>query len=293
MAIVELAHALRQPAHDVLARPDVEPEQPWMRAVAAALEDLVALIRYRLYDAEAIISKTATAAILTIAIGGTFAAVMEGIITGIQFVYPESETSQTIAAMGGAVVAAVFIEPINRRTHDWVERRFHKALLEIRENLPELMRDTRDSATLDEFLESVLSRLVTVVLSVRGAVILDDEVKETVGATKAEVMQWKENYNPQFDRNVLDCVPADHMFPLRLEVETTAESFGWLLIGPRPDGSIPGEDEQEALEKIAGTLGRSIRIVLSRDEEKQQMLRLIQDQGERIARIEKALKLQS
>ena len=112
---------------------------------------LVALIRYRLYDAEAIISRTATAAILTVAIGGTFAAVMEGIITGIQFVYPESEASQTIAAMGGAVVAAVFIEPVNRKTHAWVERRFHKALLEIRETIPELMRDTRDSASLDRF----------------------------------------------------------------------------------------------------------------------------------------------
>ncbi len=254
---------------------------------------LVALIRYRLYDAEAIISRTATAAILTVAIGGTFAAVMEGIITGIQFVYPESEASQTIAAMGGAVVAAVFIEPVNRKTHAWVERRFHKALLDIRENIPELMRDTRDTASLDEFLESILKRLLTGVLSVRGAVILDDHVKQAVGITKADVLSWKEKHNPQFDRHVLDCIPEDHDFPLRLEVETSAESFGWLLIGPRPDGSIPGEDEQEALEKIAGTLGRSVRIVLSREEERDHMLRLIEDQGKRIARIERALKLQS
>ena len=254
---------------------------------------LVALIRYRLYDAEAIISRTATAAILTVAIGGTFAAVMEGIITGIQFVYPESEASQTIAAMGGAVVAAVFIEPVNRKTHAWVERRFHKALLDIRENVPELMRDTRDSTSLDEFLETVLQRLLTGVLSVRGAVILDDEVKQAIGTTKSDVLRWKEKHDPKFDRNVLDCIPEDHEFPLRLEVETSAESFGWLLIGPRPDGSIPGEDEQEALAKIAGTLGRSVRIVLSREEERQHMMKLIEDQGQRLARIEKALKLKS
>jgi hypothetical protein len=254
---------------------------------------LVALIRYRIYDAEAIISRTATAAILTVAIGGTFAAVMEGIITGIQFVYPESEASQTIAAMGGAVVAAVFIEPVNRKTHEWVERRFHKALLEIRENIPELMRDTRDSATLDEFLETVLTRLVAGVLSVRGAVVLDGQVRQTVGVTEAEVLGWLEKETPQFDRNVLDCIPTDHLFPLRLEVETSAESFGWLLIGPRPDGSIPGHDEQEALEKIASTLGRSLRIVLSREEDRQQIFRLLEAHGERIARIEQALKLQS
>lgn len=253
---------------------------------------LVALIRYRLYDAEAIISRTATAAILTVAIGGTFAAVMEGIITGLQFVYPESEASQTIAAMGGAVVAAVFIEPVNRKTHEWVERRFHKALLEIRETIPELMRDTRDSSNLNEFVESVLSRLIAGVLSVRGAVVLEGEVKQTVGMAAADVEAWYAKHNPQFDKNVLDCVPEDHLFPLRLEIETSAEPLGWLLIGPRPDGSIPGGDEQEALEKIAHTLGRSINIVMSREEERDRMMALLDAQGRRIERIEKMLKLQ-
>ena len=79
---------------------------------------------------------------------------------------------------------------------------------------------------------------------------------------------------------------------MRLEVETSAKSFGWLLIGPRPDGSIPGNDEQEALEKIANTLGRSVRIVMSREEERYEMLRLLESQGERIDRIEQMLKLQ-
>jgi hypothetical protein len=253
---------------------------------------LVALIRYRLYDAEAIISRTATAAILTFAIGGTFAAVMEGIITGLQFLYPESEASQTIAAMGGAVVAAVFIEPVNRKTHAWVERRFHKALLEIREKVPELMRDTRDSATLDDFLEGVLERLVTGVLAVRGAVILEGQVRQTVGIADTEVLRWHEEAKPEFDHNVLDCIPGDHVFPLRLEVEISTGAFGWLLIGPRPDGTIPGEDEQEELEKIAHTLGRSIRIVLSREQDREEMLRLVRTQSERIDRIEQLLKLQ-
>jgi hypothetical protein len=254
---------------------------------------LVALVRYRLYDAEAIISRTASAAILTVAIGGTFAAVMEGIITGVQFMYPDSHTGQEIAAMGGAVVAAVFIEPMNRKTHAWVERHFHKKLLDIREKIPELMRDTRDSAPLQEFLENILTKLVAGVLSVRGAIILDGRVRQTNGVTEAEVLAWVERHNPQFDKHVLDCIPTDHVFPLRLEIETSAESFGWLLIGPRPDGSIPGEDEQEELEKIAQTLGRSIRIVLSRDEERQLMIGLIQAQSERIDRIERLLKMQS
>jgi hypothetical protein len=186
----------------------------------------------------------------------------------------------------------VFIEPVNRKTHAWVERRFHKALLEIRENVPELMRDTRDSATLDDFLDSVLERLVAGVLAVRGAVILEGQVRQTVGITDSEVLRWHEEKKPQFDQNVLDCVPEDHLFPLRLEVEISTGAFGWLLIGPRPDGTIPGEDEQEELEKIAHTLGRSIRIVLSREQDREEMLRLVRLQSERIDRIEQLLKLQ-
>ena len=262
-----------------------------LSVLALQLGLLIALIRYRLYDAEAIISRTATAAILTVAIGGTFAAVMEGIITGIQFVYPESETSQTLAAMAGAVMAAVVIEPLHRRTSGWSERRFHKGLLEIRENLPELMRDTRDTATMDEFLGDVLTRVVSALLAVRGAVVLQREVRQTVGVTDAEVLGWLVKHKPEEDRHVLDCVPEDHLFPLRLEVETSSGAFGWLLIGPRPDGSVAGKDEQQALKKIAATLGRSLRIVLGREERRQEILHLIDDHNRRIDRIERLLKL--
>jgi hypothetical protein len=252
---------------------------------------LVALIRYRLYDAEAIISRTATAAILTVGIGGTFAGVMEGIITGVQFLYPDSQTGQEMAAVGGAVAAAVLIEPLHRRTHAWAERRFHKSLHEIREDLPELMRDTRDSSNLDEFLADVLTRLIPGLLAVRGAIVLDDKVRQTVGISDGDVRRWMTEHVPQADSKVLDCIPSDRVFPLRLEVETSTGAFGWLLIGPRPDGSIPGHDEQEALEKIASTLGRSIRTVLSREDERCEMLRLLEGHGERIARMEKLLKI--
>ena len=252
---------------------------------------LVALIRYRLYDAEAIISRTATAAILTVAIGGTFAGVMEGIITGVQFLYPDSQTGQELAAVGGAVAAATLIEPLHRRTHAWAERRFHKALLEIRETVPELMRDTRDSAPLDEFLAEVLTKLIAGLLSVRGAIVLDNQVRQTVGISDSDVRRWLTEQTPQADSKVLDCVPEDRLFPLRLEVETSTGAFGWLLVGPRPDGSIPGNDEQEALEKIAATLGRSIRTVLSREEERCELIRLIEGHGERIARVEAMLKI--
>lgn len=250
---------------------------------------LVALIRYRLYDAEAVISRTASIAIVTLSIVAVFAGVMEGIITGMQTIYPDAEME---AAMAGAIVATVLIHPLHQRVEKWTERRFQKSLVDIRENLPELMRDTRDSASLDEFLEDVLTRIVKAVHATRAAVILDREVRKTIGATSADVLRWFVAFQPKEDRHVLDCVPEDHTFPLRLEIETTTGAFGWLLIGPRPDGSIPGKDEQEALENIAMTLARSIRVVLTREEEKQELMRLLDAHSARIERIERMLKLQ-
>jgi hypothetical protein len=154
-----------------------------------------------------------------------------------------------------------------------------------------MMRDTRDSVNFDDFLKEVLTRTVDGIHATRAAIILEREVRQTVGITKAEVLGWFAKFQPRADKQALDCVPTDHVFPLRLEIETTAGAFGWLLIGPRPDGSIAGGDEQEALEKMATTLGRSMRIVLTREEERQELMRLLEAHSERIARIEKTLKL--
>jgi len=250
---------------------------------------LVALLRYRLYDAEAIISRTARVAIMAVGLTAIFAGVMEGIITAVQDIYPEAQTQ---AAMAGAIAVTVFIHPLHERVQKWVERRFQKGIIEVRDELPEHMRDTRDSASLDDFLADVLARIVDGFHATRAAVILEREVRQTVGITSADVLRWFLAYQPKEDRHVLDCVPEDHTFPLRLEIEISTGAFGWLLIGPRPDGSIPGGDEQEALEKIAATLGRSVRIVLTREQDKQEMMRLLELHSERIERIEQQLKIQ-
>jgi hypothetical protein len=40
---------------------------------------------------------------------------------------------------------------------------------------------------------------------------------------------------------------------------------GWILLGPRPDGSFYGKDEQEALSEIADPVARAVQIVLLRE----------------------------
>ena len=248
---------------------------------------LVALLRYRLYDAEAIISKTASIAIVTVLLGAGFAGVMEGIITQMQNIYPDS---QTPAAMIGAVVAVMLIQPLHTKVNAWAEKRFHKNLLELKTGLPEAMRDLRDVTNFEDFIDEVLTRVAEGVLAKRVAFVLGREVKQQIGATRGEVLRWLAAFQPGEDHEKIECHPEDPLFPLRTRVEDGSGALvGWLLIGPRPDGSIAGKDEREALENIVVPLARSLRIVLNRASEKKEMLDLLESHRQRIERIELAL----
>ena len=247
---------------------------------------LIALLRYRLYDAESIISKTASIAIVTLLLGAGFAGVMEGIITQMQNIYPNS---QTPAAMVGAVLAVMFIEPVHRKVRGWAERHFHKNLLELKNGLPEAMRDLRDVASLQDFVDEVLSRVAEGVHAHRVAFIMGREVKQQIGVTRAEVLRWLAAFKPvEGEKEAkIDCNIEDTLFPLRVRVEDgRGNDMGWLLVGPRPDGSIAGKDEREGLEDIVVPFARSLRIVINREREKQEMLDLMESHRQRIERLE-------
>jgi hypothetical protein len=250
---------------------------------------LVALLRFRLYDAEAIISRTASIAIVTLVLGAVFAGVMEGIITQMQNIYSKS---QTPAAMIGAVMATMLIHPLHERVQTWAERHFHKSLLELKEKLPEAMRDLRDVASLGDFIQDVLSRITGGVLATRAAFLVGREVKETLGISKAEVLRWMLAFHPDHEKDRVHCDSGDTIFPLRLRVEDgSGTQLGWVLIGPRPDGSVAGKDEREALEDIAVPLARSLRVVITRENEKQELLQLLDAHGRRIETIERQLQI--
>lgn len=248
---------------------------------------LVALLRYRLYDAEAIISRTASIAIVTLILAAVFAGIMEGIITQMQDVWDDS---QTPAAMIGAVMATVLIHPLHERVQGFIERRFHKNLLELREALPELMRDLREVATIPEFLQEVLVRVNAGVYATRSAVILEPEIHEVVGIPKGEALDWYRSFVPKETEKALRCDPDDKLFPIRVRLSVHGlPEAGWLLIGPRPDGSLVGGDEREAVSEMADPLARALRIVIEREKDRKTILDMLADYGLRITQLEKKL----
>jgi hypothetical protein len=52
--------------------------------------------------------------------------------------------------------------------------------------------------------------------------------------------------------------------------------IGWLLVGPRPDGSLLSKDEQRALIDVADPMTRAIRVVARREQREHALERRIE-----------------
>jgi hypothetical protein len=237
----------------------------WLRLLSAiispiawallALGLLVSLLRYRLYDADAAISRSAGYAVLTLLLGATFAASAKGME-----VFFETSFGREAGAWPGAIgagLAVVLITPLNNRIHGWAERRFQKALLYLKRDLPDCVGDLRETAGMEELLDEVLARVEAGTRAVRSAVVIDGE---TVAARGGD---------------------GDFPIAVPLRIGHQQTEIGTLLVGPRPDGSPPGKDEVEALEEIADPVARAVRIVAVR--EREQAERLAQEGGLRTA----------
>ncbi|HEU0098488.1 MAG TPA: hypothetical protein VFQ67_06900 [Allosphingosinicella sp.] len=223
---------------------------------------LVALLRYRLYDAEVAISRSASFALIALILAGIFAATMEGVKEVILRFFGRDAGS--IAPIVGAALSTVMINPIYERVQGWAERRFHRRLAEMRRDLPDCLRDLRHFATLPELVEEVLERISAGVRSARLALVLDGEVAGSRGASAAEVEAWLERtaLDPACSAGV---ETGDSFFPLRrpLSLDDGA-CLGWILLGPHPDRSRLSTAELDALDELAGPVARAVRVVLAR-----------------------------
>ncbi|HTU11507.1 MAG TPA: hypothetical protein VMG08_11495 [Allosphingosinicella sp.] len=208
--------------------------------VTFALGLLVSLLRYRLYDADAAISRSAGYAVLTLLLAGTFGASAKL----IEWFFETSFGADAGALPGaiGAGLAVVLITPMHNRIHGWTERRFQKALLRLRRDLPDCVGDLRETAGMAELLDEILTRILAGTRAVRAAVVIEGETVAARGEGGAD-----------FPVSV----------PLRVEYQRM--DIGALRVGPRPDGSAPGKDERDALAEIADPIARAVRIVRLRE----------------------------
>jgi hypothetical protein len=94
----------------------------WVAAVWLALLPLAigaAILRYRLYDLDRIVSRTLAYGLLTLVLGGGYAVVVLGLGQLLE------RDSPLVVAAATLAVAAVF-QPARRRIQDAVDRRFNR-----------------------------------------------------------------------------------------------------------------------------------------------------------------------
>jgi len=220
------------------------------------------LLRYRLYDADVAISRSVAYGTLMVALLAIFAG-SERVIELLGEEY-FGESLGALAGGLGAAIAAVMFVPLHHRLTRWAERRFQHGLTRLRTALPRLMGDLRATGSVDGVLEAALDCVNAGVHASRAVVLIDGDIAALRSIDSEQVDRWQSEWAPSPGEG-LDCARNDPMFPLRIPLDADGHGrVGWLLLGPRPDGSFYGKDEREVLEEIADPLARAFVIATAR-----------------------------
>jgi hypothetical protein len=234
--------------------------------VLVALGFLVPLLRYRLYDAEAVISRSAAYAVLTAALVATFAG-SESLIELLGQQYLGSGIGQVSGAIG-ASIAALLLAPLNDRISAWAEQRFQRDLVQLKTELPALLLEVPAHWSPRQIGNAALPRIAKAVHATRLAIMLKDKVVAAEGISVRHAMKSAD----QFPLNL----------PLRCPFGVV---HGSLLVGPRPDRSSYGQNEIEALEEVAPVLRRTLVAALERDSERRRRVEVQRSLSAQIAEI--------
>ncbi len=260
-----------------------------LAALLLQLGLLVALLRYRLYDAEIVIGRSVNFAVITLGVAAIFAAAGDALK---QIVYNYSgNTNNEGPIIFAAALATIMVNPIQERVQRWSEKKFQKNLFLLRNDLPQSMRDLRETASLTEMLDEILAQVDRGVRSVRAAMIVNGAVLSVRGLTVEEVEAWRTSVFAQDYKSDI-CEASDRVFPIRVQLVPSSdreEPIGYMLVGPRPDGSIPSRQEQTALAEVSEEVARAIRTVMKREVREAEVAGLIADNARRIDAIEAML----
>lgn len=263
---------LRLPAAWVQAGLDPGPLSPWIDLSASFLHALgfavigagfgVALLKYKLYDADLLISRSAVIAAATVLLAALWATSEKAFETFLpDLVGPEYAS---IAGIFGAGLAVVLVTFAHGRMQHFIEKRFHKGVYRLREELPKVLDTLTLRFGMGDLCARVLDDIARDVRVAKAAIVLRDAESVNVaarhGADAAELQSWIETRGEPSE-----AAPSVFSVSLPLIDPVMNEDIGWLLVGSRPDGSICNRDERAALAAVAPQIARSIATVRAMD----------------------------
>ena len=252
---------------------------------------LVSLLRYRLYDADAAISRSAVYAGLTVLLFAIFAA-SETLIQALG----QEWFGASAGAAGGAIaagLAALLLVPLHHRLSDWAKARFQRDLSRLRAELPEILVAIRDGSDPNALADEALRLAMRGVHASHGAILLVDDGRLVLA--HAEGIPSSGLAERLADELPVAPVPGlvradDPRLPIRLPLITPGgTSVGWLVLGSHPDGSLYGNDDRKALEELAPPLARALFLAIERARREAEREAERRTLVQRLAQLEQAL----
>jgi hypothetical protein len=113
----------------------------------------IAILRYRLYEIDRLISRTVGWAIVT----GILVAVFAGAVVGLQTMLAGLTQGQTLAVAASTLLAFALFQPVRRRVQAAVDRRFNRARYDGRRLIDAFAAGLRQQANLAEINDGVLA----------------------------------------------------------------------------------------------------------------------------------------
>jgi hypothetical protein len=129
----------------------------WLPAIVAfALPPLaigIAVLRYRLYEIDRLISRTIAYGLLTLLLGSLFVAV----ILALQALVAPFTGSNELAVAGSTLLVAALFQPLRRRVQRVVDRRFNRSRYDAERTVAALATRLRDEVDLDAVRADLLA----------------------------------------------------------------------------------------------------------------------------------------
>jgi hypothetical protein len=234
-----------------------------MAAMAVGL--LVALTRFRLWEADTVITRSAAYAVVTLIVGIVWAAssdLVKLVITEVM-----GHDSEAGATTVGAIIAAGVFSPTQSAVLGWTRKHFGGPLDQIHDAAKRLK-----SWGLTESPEEVATRALSIIDQAAhpaaAAIVLDTAMGHELIAAR--------------DVSSAD----DPKLVEKLVLEDEESSVGTLLIGRRSDGNRYNRQEMDAIREIIPSLAEALRVARGRFSRESAMQQQLQEMAARLAQLE-------
>jgi hypothetical protein len=122
-------------------------------ATAIPIATAVAVLRYRLYEIDRIVSRAVVYGVLTVVLGGAYV----GLVLASEALFTSVARGSSVAvALSTLIVAGLFL-PVRRRVQRFVDRRFYRSKIDAEATLARFGRRLQDESDLDTLLSDVRS----------------------------------------------------------------------------------------------------------------------------------------